>query len=371
MDTAGLAVFEARSLTTEPISQAGFFNGARVSHGTLSEMAAFLAQDGKAIPLMTMHNKQMLPIGRIFKASTFSMANGETELRSLFYIPADKASFAQDIEQALIDEVSVGVETQHAFCSECEFDYMGKDATIMNFLNMECANGHTVGEDGAHVRMVGLSAWKEQSLVARGAAKDAKILAYGKQKLASDNPTQLAANGISRSAFSVQANFSLDSEIKFKPKENKMPGIEIELAEKNSQLTAKLALADKSVTDLTASNTKLTADLAAAVAKVTTLEAAQSGDIKTLTAAKDKAEADLKTATDALKPHLEAAMVAGGLAQDKVPADFSAMLEMVTKTGLKLHQIVGAGSFKSDTTKTDAENNAAADKQRREAYKLS
>jgi hypothetical protein len=90
LDTSNFVVFECRALSTEPLSKNGFYNKAKISHSTIVEMEAFLNRDEKALPLHLMHNDGLLPVGKVFKAATFSMPNGETELRAQFYLPASE-----------------------------------------------------------------------------------------------------------------------------------------------------------------------------------------------------------------------------------------------------------------------------------------
>ena len=148
MDISTFAVFEARMLSTEPVSQKGFHDGARVSRSTLVEMEEFVNTSGTNIPLQTMHDTRVLPVGRVFSAKIRDLPTGETELIGRFYIAASdnfKKSLIADIESSTIDEVSVGLLAKHAFCSECGFDYFGEDADFINILTMTCDKDHTIG----------------------------------------------------------------------------------------------------------------------------------------------------------------------------------------------------------------------------------
>lgn len=381
-DSSQVVVFEARTVTTEPISQGGFFNGARSAVSLLLEMTQLLEKDSSGIPLLIMHDGRMLPIGRVFKADVFSMPNGETELRSMFYLPKTEAKLIQDIENSVIDEVSVGLTPKHAFCSECGFDYLGKDASFENFFSLECNNGHNIGIDGVHVRLVGLDSWDELSLVNRGAAKEAKILPSAKQKLnGSENlGRKLAANGLPARAFTLKASFDLKEE-NLKPSQNpkteetKMP------QEDNSLVQLSTALADEKASGivlkkenetLTASLVQKDAELKAANEKIANLEAA-SNDAAALVASKESAEAALKEATDLIAPHVKAGLTAAGVADDQIPSELTAMVKLVEEKGLKLHQIVGAGQGGSASgTKDDAGDEAAkqALMARQAAFKL-
>lgn len=380
-DTSQVVVFEARTVTTEPISQGGFFNGARSAVSLLIEMAKHLTQEGAGVPLLIMHDGGMLPIGRVFRAEVFSMPNGENELRSMFYVPKSKTQLVEDIENSVIDEVSVGLTPKHAFCSECGFDYLGKDASFENFFSLECNNGHNIGVDGVHVRLVGLDSWDELSLVNRGAAKEAKILPQAKQKLGNNQlSNKLAANGLPKTAFVLKASFDLKEEnskpsLNPKTEEKKMPQDENALVQLSAALADEKAsgiVLKKENETLTASLAQKEAELKAANDKIAALEAA-SADAAGLVAAKEKAENELKEATDLIAPHVKAALTASGVAEDQVPAELPAMVKLVEEKGLKLHQIVGAGQGGTASgTKEDAGDEASkkAEKARMNAFKL-
>lgn len=374
-DVSSYAVFETRAVSTEAISQSGLFDGARIMPSVLTEMVEHINADGNAVPLITMHNSRMLPIGRVFEARTFTMENGETELRSLFFIPdgGDKAQFVRDIESSLIDEVSVGLETKKILCSECGFDYLGKDADFDNFWMMQCNEGHIIGQDGVHVNMVGFEAWHELSLVSRGAAHNAKILSKEKQKLQSS--TRLAANG--KPALWLNASFQMKEETskmtlqQQKTEEKDMTTESVmQLSAALGQKDAKIALLEKEVADAATLTASLKADLQKANEKVAELEKAGGDKATELVAAKEKAEGELKAAIELVAPHVKAALVASGTEEKDVPSDLTAMMKIVEEKGLKLHQIVGAGEGqKSKTNPEDVTTDTAA-AAHRGAFKL-
>jgi hypothetical protein len=135
-----------------------------------------------------------MPVGRVFEGATGMNPTGDAELRTLFYVDPTEEKLAAKVDNGTIDEVSVQFLASEILCSECSFDYRGEDASFENLLTRTCANGHTVGEDGVHVRLVGLAAFTELSLVPRGAANKPKIVGKSQSKLAA--PLQrLAAKG--------------------------------------------------------------------------------------------------------------------------------------------------------------------------------
>jgi hypothetical protein len=359
-DVSKVAVFEARALSTQPIQRkSGFHKGARVSHSTLTQMAQFLNTPGKAVPLQIMHNNEVLPVGKVFAANIMEMSTGDTELRTLFYIPKDKTQLISDIESSLIDEVSVGLMTDKAICSECDFDYFGKDADIMNFYTLTCSEGHVIGEDGTHVRLVGMKDWGELSLVGRGAAKDAKIFSRAKQAMGKDAVDRLAASGSPVDARVLTVNYKLEAQASNETNkgDSSMDKETLALFQANvTELTT-------TKSDLTATVTKLTAT-EAELAEVKTQLSAKETELNTLKAANEQAtelaakvtglETEMTELSNALLPHAKAALIASGVAETDLPNTALAMIKVVEEKGLKLHQVF-ASEPKSDGSKAGVE----------------
>ena len=348
-DTSLVSVFEGRFITTEPVRKRGLWDGARISGSTLAEMAQFMSEEGNAIPLHIMHETGLLPVGKVFYAETFDMANGETELRGHFYVPNTEVDYISKIETAIVDEVSIGLTTSKLLCSECEFDYLGAEADIMNILNCTCANDHTVGENGVHVRGVGMANWNELSLVGTGAANKAKILGKSKQRLAPEVVDRLAANknwglGMFQGSYKLtqgETEMTTDFPALFAAEVQKSAVANVELKAANDKVVATeatLATANKTIETLQAENAELKKDDAK----------------KTLA----EVQATLTKATEMVAVHAKAALVASGTPDADVPADLVAMLSMIDEKGLKLHQAVGAGTGtskqKNDVDKLEA-----------------
>lgn len=365
IDTSQFAVYETRTISTEPLSKSGFFDKARVSPGTLNEMGEFVNKEGSVLPLMILHKGDMLPSGRVFEAQLNNMPNGEVELRALFYIPRNserKMGLINDIEAGLISEVSVGLLTTHAFCSECEFDFFGEDSDIMNLLTQTCENEHTIGDDGCHLRLVGLDTFAELSLVGRGAAKDAKIFSRAKGQMTKETLSRLAASGVPAEARLLTASYSMDNDNdkSSKPKinkgESKMP-LEDKLAEVSAELgeaKAEFSQATETIEGLEEKITNYEAKLEEANSKIKDLEAEDGDTMTELKAKFEASEESVKNATDKLAVHVKAALVASGDAEAEAPEDLGEMIDLIEDKGLKLHQVVASDST-SDGTKTDAE----------------
>lgn len=377
--TDNVTVFEARMLSTEAVRQGGFFNGARVSPSTLQEMANFLNQPGKAIHLHIMHETRLLPVGRVFSAKTFTTMTGETELRGQFYLPNDEAALISKIENSVLDEVSVGLKTKHAFCSECNFDFLGEEADIMNFLTATCGEGHVIGENGVHARLVGLDQFIELSLVGQGAAKDAKILPRARQSMSKETMERLAAQGKPFGVGIFTGHCKMDnSETKgedvmsaeFEALMGKFTAQTSELAEKNAELKAALA----KVAELEGEVTSLKASVTDKDKEIQTLNEAASKDENEVATELAASKKELEDATEKLAPHVKAALVASGVAEKDIPATLSAQADLIVEKGLKLHQIVSPTAV-SEGTKTDdqiALEAAKADEERRKgSFKLS
>jgi len=379
LDASKFAIFEARMVSSEPLTKGGIFNKARISASTIKEMETFLNQPGAAIPLHIMHDDRVLPVGRVFSAKAMNMPNGEVELRGQFLVPLDKSEIVADIENSIVDEVSVGLVTKGILCSECGFDYRGEDATIMNFIDAECGNGHKIGLDGVHTRLVGLDDFMELSLVGQGAANNPKILPRVKQSMSKEMVERLAASKIPAEACVLTASYKMEDSSKTFTETNEgesdmdikeilaqLTASTSELAEKKvelSQTTAKVEALNGEIVTLTASNKELTD-------KVTALEAAKGDSTKDLEAKLLEVETQLKAATDMVAPHVKAALVASGVAEKDLPQDLLGQIKLVEEKGLKLHQVIGSGPVASGTKSDDPALNAGVD-HRKEAFKLS
>ena len=97
-----------------------------------------------------MHNDDDLNIGRAFSARLAIDDNNSTAMYATCAILRDEESdkVINKIENNVLDEVSVQFLSEHAYCSECHWDYMGEDATFENWWDKTCANGHVIGVDG-------------------------------------------------------------------------------------------------------------------------------------------------------------------------------------------------------------------------------
>lgn len=350
VDPSGFAVFESISLNTLPLpgKQGGLFENATVSALTLKQMADSL-NSGNTLPLMLIHNMDELPVGRVFEGGVGYGDAGEAELRTLFYVDPTESKLADKVDNGTLDEVSVQFLASEILCSECSFDYRGEDATFENLLTRTCENGHTVGTDGVHVRLVGLAAFTELSLVPRGAANKPKIVGQSQSKLAA--PLQrLAAKG-----FEVSELFCAAS-----------------LGEVNVDLTALLARNEEIVTDnvtLKATVTSLTAERDTATAaleaangtigerdtRITELEAelttAQAADGAAATAERDEAKTYLTEIYNAVA-------IAAGVENPQAPETIADLKAGIEQHRAKLSAILPVGGAAASTQTAEPEHGA-------------
>jgi hypothetical protein len=320
----GIAVFEAISLNNKPLpgKKGTIWEGAVATPLTLKQISDFINK-GNTIPLMTNHNMSNMPNGRVVDAGIDYSADGSFELRTLFYLAASEAKLADDIDQSVLDEVSISFLPTSYLCSECGWDYLGEGANFENFYTRTCANDHEIGKDGVHVNMVGLADLIELSLVARGAADKPKIVGRSASKLAPASAQRLAARGFEIDGLVCQASRGEDQ-----VDTNKLTADLIDAKTKVGVLEA--AAAGHEVA-LTAANTR-------AEGLQTQLTAANE-QIATLTSERDNAvaanrTADADAATTWLTASLTKLLTAAGKSVENLPttvADLTAAIDAETR----------------------------------------
>jgi hypothetical protein len=317
VDTANLAVFETIALNTKPLpgKDGTIFEDAVVVPVTLAQMVDYIIS-GNHLPVVINHDLANLPTGRFFHAGLYSDDNSleELEMRALFYLDATEEKLIHKLNSASLDEVSVAFLASAFLCSECGWDYFSQGEPE-NIATRTCANGHTIGEDGVHAEMVGLSKFIELSLVARGAADKPKIVGKSQSKLAPESVYRLAAKGFEPDGLIVQASMSKEEDMDT-----------TKLVTDLTEAKSALALSAAEVTRLTASTEALTTKLTASETRV--------GELETeLAAAKDAKPEDYETdkaalteARSLLQSQLNSLRVASGeakLEDDKLPSEIA------------------------------------------------
>lgn len=314
-----IVVFEAAVANTRPLNKRGsIFHEGRMSEDMLRLMAQAVSTGTESVPLHTLHAQGWeMPIGKVFQATVVKASDGEAELHAMFYLPKSEASMVEKINLGIIDEVSVGVLSKQLLCSKCGYDYFGAEADFDNFYAQTCENEHTIGVDGAHVKLSGLQSWMELSLVSRGAANKPKILGRAKQVMGRDTYDRLAA-----SARVPEALVLFTASDDKKEDESMNPEVKAQLDAFGTQLAqltelvATLTPKEPTAEELAAAAAEAeAATLAAAEAEAAALAAAQISEQETalkaeLEAAKARI-AELEAATPA--PKTEANLDTSGI----------------------------------------------------------
>jgi len=311
VDFTKIAAYEAVSASTRPISQSySPYDGAQMTQAFLQEMADYL--ETESVPKLVMHEGHMLPIGKVFHADVLASENGHFDLNSLFFVQS-QSEYAEKIDLGIIDEVSVGALPNHAYCSECDFDYAAP-GNEMSFYYRECDNEHMLGVDGVHLRLTGLKKWKEQSLVGKGASNKPKILGSAKQRLSKEAYQQLAADGMSPEA--IEMAYLLCSATQKTNDEGDPMDLKaltdqvVNLSSEKTKAETKLELAETNLLTANASVESLTARVTELEAS---LEAASNGEDKTKLEEVNVKLAEAKTVSDFVAKQANLACVAAGI----------------------------------------------------------
>lgn len=349
-------MFECRALSTEAVHQGTIYDGATVDTGILASMADKINNSDENIGIHIMHNDDDLNIGRAFSARMGIDENGTSALYATCAILKDDESnkVINKIENNVLDEVSVQFLSEHAYCSECHWDYMGEDASFENWWDKTCANGHTIGVDGCHLELEGLANFSEISIVNRGAAKNPKILSQKKRSLFGEGELMsLAASG--KSPEFLVATFYNKLENVMKENENvalsaeQVADMQAELAE----LKQKLDLSEK-VKALETSLSEKEQILADKENEVNSLNDAHKAEVDGLNEAHkaevDELNAELSTVKEQneamlkfLQEEVKKVALAAGKKDVEVPSDLGGISAMLNENQQLLATLVPAG----------------------------
>ena len=312
-----MAVFEATALNRLPIRQRHpLFQGAIAQPSVFHD--AIDSLNAESIPLQVMHQSGELPLGRVF-AGTITP---DSELRVLFAMSKGaQPDLVNQVDQGIIDQVSVSMLFKRVTCSSCSWDFLGADSDLFdNILAGVCGNGHTLREDGVYAQLDGVDAWSELSLVNTGGAQGAKIVGRSQSAFTQDPAYQRLAAAFGDGATTLLAHIE-------GPKEQRM--------------------------DLT----QLVNDLTTAKAANLTFET----QVTTLTAARDAALAEVETlraqvasqgqAPEAVSPEVLAAaqnlakqsMIALGDQDPTAPETLQACVTTLTDNVTKITALIPAG----------------------------
>lgn len=329
-----VVVYEATAFNTLPLrKQSVLYKGARSSRGILLEMAAAL--EIETVPLQVMHDGDILPIGRVFQGQVLDVGT-ETELRVLFAVDRTETDQIAKIDSGVVDQVSVSIMPKQILNSVSGFDYIGPDASIEQIFTGDDGKGNVLGQDGVYAKLVGLDSWNELSLVNRGAAQKARIVANDNSIFSGEQIRRLAASGLDPNRLLLNATATLET-------------YDVDLTTLVTQLTdTKVELAAK-----TTSIATLETAVAAKDAQIAQLQAkvAEAGDAVTNLAAKDAKIAELEPAVAALSEVAKTLLVAKGDVNPTLPTDVPGLVSLIseTKVGLAAVLVAGARSVSSDS----------------------
>jgi hypothetical protein len=312
VDVSNLPVFEAQVANTLPISKKGsIYNKAQMSQGMLTDTASYLNANG--VPLHTLHQQGgELPIGKVFSAQVVMNDQDQPETYALFYVDPAHADLSGKLDNGTIDEVSLGILSACALCSECSFDYFGTDATEQNFWDRTCANDHTIGEDGVHLNLTGLNKVYELSLVSVGAVQNSKVVSGSKSRMTGEQ--KLAASGLDLNAAILNASFKEGRKM---AGEN---GLNVnELIGKFTDAQVELSTSKATIATLTADVARLTAANTELLAKIPATPTEVEAKLTAATAELTASKAMIDGATKFLRDMTRKALIA--TAQDVSKVD--------------------------------------------------
>jgi hypothetical protein len=341
VDLNKLHVFEVRATSTVPLrgKKGTIFERATISPHTISLLAKSVNED--AVPLMMDHELDGAPYGKFFYAESVPMESGDIELRGYIYVDDSEEVILTKLETGSIDEVSIQFLSSHMLCSECGFDYF-EAAANDNFLPLmshTCEQGHVIGREGVHVRLVGVEEMIELSLVSRGAAKNSKIIGSSDAMLG-ESAQRLAASGVDvRNDYYCTASINDEgvNDVDFKDLTAKLTA----LTDDKIDLATKLVAAEAQVTALTSDRDSEKARADSAEAQVTKLtEAAATASQE----AEGVPTSETVTAMSALIGKNYVALKAlDGEADANVPEDITEAVKFIEDNQARLSALIPAG----------------------------
>lgn len=194
IDFSSAAYYQARIVSTEPISQDSIYNKAQLARSTVFELEEFFNNDPQLnVTLQVMHDQRVLPAGRVVAVRAVDEPDGvNSALYGVFMVSNEHQDYINKLDNGIIDEVSISMLAKKLLCSECGYDLReaSPEEQFMAFFFHQCpkCEAELGGRDGAHLNLVGVEKFTEVSLVTRGAARHAKILDSSKQlALAANN----------------------------------------------------------------------------------------------------------------------------------------------------------------------------------------
>lgn len=237
VDLSKFVAYQARVVSTEPLSQNSMYDKAQVSASTISELEILMNDPLRNTTIQVMHDDGELPTGRIIVAKAVDeMDTGARALYATFIVSTEHPEIISKLDAGIIDEVSIGFSGKKLICSECQKDFLEADDGLRWLASLTGTCPHCdakFGKDGAHLNIIGVKNLYEVSLVNRGAARHAKILDKTKQLSLAANSKQVKASlsELEQQAINLHINGKLTDE-----EEKNMDEILAKLAELSENL---------------------------------------------------------------------------------------------------------------------------------------
>lgn len=345
-DTSKLVVYEMIAANGNPIrKKSGIYADARITTETLGEMAQLVNQESRQLILI--HNDNMMPVGRVFEGRL----NGGS-FHALFAVnESTQPGICSDLDAGIIDQVSVSILSKALLCSQCGWDYYSEAATSDNIWGCVCGNGHVIGENGVHARLVGVEAFTEISLCGMGAVPGARVINPSASAFSNSSAGDLALRA---SADGPRKHLVLHASVE-QPKDTK-----------NMDLAAAMARIE-ALAGAAATAAAATAALQVSSDAAATLAATQ---IAALTASLDAATTQLSATAPAaaetaiLRAAVEdmarRSMVAMGDQTPSLAADVPGLIAQLSTAQEKLTAALPAGPRSKTAAQLAAEANAAS-----------
>lgn len=338
VDFNQIVVYQARGISTEPISQNTIYDKGILSREALQDMVNLINEPLNNVTIQAMHDQDVLPHGRVIHAELVDENPSTSAVYALFVVSTEHPDVINKIDNGIIDEVSFSFLPKQLLCSSCGHDFMGPDNDFMDIVTGQCPEcGAIMGQEGAHVNVPGIESVSELSLVTRGAARHAKILDSVYQMAMSDKASpviSLNKEGLKKDLLRL----NLCSTINDKEVDMNKEELEAALLAATSPLTEEVNKMQSTLASLGEEKKALEAAKEEAEQAKAALEqenASLSEEKANLETALEEAKAKAEEIQSKFDAEIQKVLVAAGLS-DSVPAELEAKLELLNKSRLTL-----------------------------------
>lgn len=355
VDFNQFAVYQARGLSTEPITQNTIYNKGNLTREALEDIVRLINDPLNNVSIQTMHDTTELPHGKVIHAELVDEGNGISSVYATFIVSTVHEDVISKVDNGIIDEVSFGFKPEKILCSKCGKDFLDKDVDIFDLWEGHCPECDSyMGEDGVHVVVPNVETVSELSLVTRGAAKHAKILDDMYQMAMSDEAKRPSKEDLKKGLLEL----NLCSTISNKEVDMEKEELTAALTAATSPLTEEIKNMQATLASLGEEKKALEASKAEIEAAKVALEeekASLTEEKASLEAALEEAKKVAEEVQSKFDAEIQKVLVAAGLS-DNVPAELDAKLELLNKSRLTLASIpVDGVANKADKPNNDAE----------------